>query len=111
MDLITTTEENEIIDINNNDKIDELNEIDVEIKINKMNNLLLNAKKLKDYNEIIRQFNIKIKKDNQLKCPIKEKIKLKDKIIIIKFTIHEPEDVFDYDYFSNKSIKKKTNKK
>ena len=103
MDLITTTEENEIIDISNNDNnFDELNELEVEMKINKIKDLLSNAKLLKDYNKIIKEFNIQIKKDNQLKCPIKEKIKLKEKIIIIKFTIHEPGDIFDYDHFTTK---------
>ena len=80
--------------------------------------IIKNTKKLdliidnlkKDYkdnlniNTIIEKYNIHVKFKN--KIIIASKIKCNNiKKKIIEFTIHEPCDIFDYDYFINYSLK------
>ena len=58
--------------------------------------MVKDAKKKDDYDNILKKFNIKIKKNNKEASALYTTLDIKKKII--KMAIDEPEDVFDYDY-------------
>lgn len=59
--------------------------------------LFQQATKKDDLDFILRRFNLKCIKNNKKCSPIGLKMAIKCKII--KMAIHEPDDIFNYDYF------------
>ena len=79
-------------------------ETELDKKVNKIKELVKQARKKQDYDNILKKFNIKIKKNNKEVSSLYTTLDIKKKII--KMAIDEPEDVFDYDYllFNKKKI-------
>lgn len=72
-------------------------EIEIEERVNNIKALHKNAKKKEDYDFILKKFNIKCKKNGKLLSALYLKLNVKKKII--KMSVDDPEDVFDYDYW------------
>lgn len=94
------------------DKEEIVSEEEYEEKIQKKIQSILHfynkSKSKADLDFILKRFNMKCMKNNKKSSPMTLKMDIKHKIIIM--SIHEPEDIFDYDYFihhnqKNKSIK------
>ncbi len=69
--------------------------------VEKIKNDYIHAKKVSQLNEIIKKYNIKIYDGINMTSVLNMKKNVKQ--LIIEFTIHEPEDVFDYaNYIKNK---------
>jgi len=66
--------------------------------------LFKNATTKNDFDFILRKFNIKCIRNNKKLSPIPLKNEIKYKII--KMAIEEPEDVFNYDYYSKLLLQK-----
>lgn len=71
----------------------------IENRVNSIQQMYKVAKQKKDYDLILKKFNIKVLKNGKTVTPMYFKIELKKKII--EFTIHEPEDYFDLDSYNN----------
>ena len=80
-------------------------QLELEQRINNIKILYNSAKKKEDYDFIIKKFNIKCKKNNKIASCLY--LKLPEKKKIIKMSFEEPEDIFDYDYFSMINCNKK----
>ena len=68
--------------------------------VNKLNEEYKNAKNKKDLDDILKKYEIKVIRNKKRASPMQEKIAIKRRII--EFTIHEPEDIFDIDFYKNK---------
>lgn len=83
------------------EKIMKLGEEEKEIAIQKRNDeiklLFLQSKKKDDYDYILKKFSMKYIKNKKKRSPMALKIEIKKKII--QMAMHEPEDLFDYDYW------------
>lgn len=64
-----------------------------------------NAKLKKDYDFILKKYNIKVKKNNKLYSALPLNIDMKKRII--EFKIHEPEDHFNLDVYNKKLMQQK----
>lgn len=71
-----------------------------EERTNSISQLLSSAKRKDDLDFILKKFNIKCIKNKKPSSPMSLKMDVKRKII--KMSITEPEDVFDYDFYSQK---------
>jgi hypothetical protein len=75
---------------------EEEEETEIDKRVNNIKEMVKVAKKKEDYDNILKKFNIKIKKNNKELSPLYTKLDIKKKII--KMAVDEPEDVFDWDY-------------
>ena len=85
--------------------IEDENDIDddiIEKEINEIKELFQKAKFKKDYDFILDKFNIKIKKKGKLRSCKPEKMNIKRLVISMRF--NEPDDYFDYDFYSAKNL-------
>lgn len=73
--------------------------------VEKIKNDYIRAKKVSELNEIIKKYNINIYDGINMSSALTMKKKIKQ--LIIEFTIHEPEDVFDYAAYVKYNIEKK----
>lgn len=71
----------------------------IEKRVNSIRTLYKDAKVKKDYDLILKKFNIKVLKNGKTVTPMYFKIDLKKKII--EFAMYEPEDIFDLDSYNN----------
>ena len=71
----------------------------VEKRVNDIQKMYKDAKQKKDYDLILKKFNIKVLKNGKKVTPLYFKIELKKKII--EFSIYEPEDIFDLNSYNN----------
>ena len=98
-------EENIVIEKDINDEINYIDEDEKEIVISNITNeikiLFKQAKMKKDFDFIIKKYNIKMLRKNKLVSPLREKMIIKK--AIISFKINEPEDIFYYDTFITKN--------
>lgn len=67
-------------------------------RVNNIKKEFIVSKKKADYDNILKKYNIKIMKNGKVSSPMQMKLEVKRKII--RFAIEEPEDIFDYDYYS-----------
>ena len=75
------------------------------LKIRKMKIMLRISKKKADLDNILKKFDIKIKKNGKIVTPMRENMDMKRRII--RFVINEPDDLFDIDSY-NKLNKQKS---
>ena len=88
---------------NSEEEEEEEEETEIDKRVNNIKEMVKVAKKKEDYDNILKKFNIKIKKNNKEASSLYTNLNIKKKII--KMAINEPEDVFDYDYLLvNKKI-------
>ena len=96
-----TNEQNIIIDnvtnIDFSDDEEDGKEAQLQAMTDEIKKLFASASRKDDYDMILRKFNIKIVKNKRLVSALREKIPMKKRIILFK--LHEPEDIFDMDYF------------
>ena len=71
----------------------------IENRVNSIQTLYKDAKVKKDYDLILKKFNIKVLKNDKKVTPMYFKIELKKKII--EFAMYEPEDIFDLNSYNN----------
>ena len=89
-------EQEEEIEKEKEEETEEEEETELDKKVDKIKEMVKDAKKKDDYDNILKKFNIKIKKNNKEASALYTTLDIKKKII--KMAIDEPEDVFDYDY-------------
>lgn len=71
----------------------------IENRVKNIKTLYKDAKVKKDYDLILKKFNIKVLKNDKKVTPMYFKIELKKKII--EFAMYEPEDIFDLNSYNN----------
>lgn len=90
----------ENIVIENKTENDEISIDEIEERIDNIKKDLVEASKTIDYDKLLKKYNIKIIRNGKKSSPLYNKTSKMEKIKILKMAIYEPEDIFNYDFYS-----------